>query len=137
MKTFWGLVVLLVGAEGNFFQLGKMIQEETGKSVLAYVWYGCYCGKGRTGQPLDATDSCCKTHNCCYGNLTTCKPKLNIYEYTRQDGVIICGTKSWCKKQICECDKALAICLRENLDTYNEGYTVYWNLKCGKEPLKC
>ncbi|KAM6434204.1 basic phospholipase A2 Tpu-G6D49-like [Liasis olivaceus] len=91
MKTFWGLVLLLVGAEGDLLELGTMLQEETGKSVLSYVFYGCYCGQGGTGQPLDATDRCCKTHDCCYGNLTACFPKVNPYIYTREDGVIICS----------------------------------------------
>ena len=30
------------------------------------VSYGNYCGKGGSGEALDAVDTCCKHHDACY-----------------------------------------------------------------------
>lgn len=44
---------------------------------------------------------------------------------------------TWCKEQICECDKAAAICLRDSLDTYNKEYQFYRDSNCKEGPKKC
>ncbi|XP_063173693.1 phospholipase A2 homolog 1-like [Candoia aspera] len=131
MKTFWGLMMLLVGVEGSLGELGKMIEEELGTfAILDYGDYGCYCGLGGEGRLQDSTDRCCFTHDHCYEYLTTCHPKLNTYKYTRVDRVIHCGEETWCEKQVCKCDRALVICFRENWDTYDEKLK-YYKLKPG------
>uniref|UniRef100_A0A670ZIP8 Phospholipase A2 group IIA n=1 Tax=Pseudonaja textilis TaxID=8673 RepID=A0A670ZIP8_PSETE len=118
-------------------EFGRMIKEETGKTAFpSYTTYGCYCGLGGKGQPRDATDQCCLTHDCCYENLTDCHTKTDPYQYSQRNGVIFCGG-TWCKQQICECDKAAAICLRDSLDTYNTEYQFYVDLNCKEGPKKC
>nr|C0HM79.1 RecName: Full=Basic phospholipase A2; Short=svPLA2 [Agkistrodon piscivorus leucostoma] len=91
----------------NLFQFEKLIKKS---GMLWYSAYGCYCGWGGQGRPKDATDRCCFVHDCCYGKVTGCNPK--------------CGGTNPCKKQICECDRAAAICFRDNLKTYDS--KTYW-----------
>ncbi|KAG5858194.1 snake venom acidic phospholipase A2 precursor [Bothrops jararaca] len=123
MRTLWIVAVLLVGVEGNLWQFGRMIQQETGKHPLFhYLSYGCYCGWGGGGQPKDATDRCCYVHDCCYGKVTGCDPKIDIYTYSKETGDIVCGGDDPCKKQICECDRVAAICFQDNKDTYDKKY---------------
>ena len=38
------------------FQFRKMISCATGRSFWAYLPYGCYCGLGGSGIPVDDTD---------------------------------------------------------------------------------
>lgn len=38
------------------FQFRKMISCATGRSFWAYLPYGCYCGLGGSGIPMDDTD---------------------------------------------------------------------------------
>nr|Q2YHJ2.1 RecName: Full=Basic phospholipase A2 Tbo-G6D49; Short=svPLA2; AltName: Full=Phosphatidylcholine 2-acylhydrolase; Flags: Precursor [Trimeresurus borneensis]AAR14173.1 G6D49 phospholipase A2 [Trimeresurus borneensis] len=138
MRTLWIMAVLLVGVEGSLLEFGRMIKEETGKNPLfSYISYGCYCGWGGQGQPKDATDRCCFVHDCCYGKLWSCSPKTDIYFYYRKNGAIVCARGTWCEKQICECDKAAAICFRENLGTYKDEYQSYGKSRCTEKSLKC
>nr|AHJ09554.1 phospholipase A2 [Ovophis makazayazaya] len=138
MRTLWIVAVLLMGVEGSLVEFGRMIKEETGKNPFpSYTFYGCYCGLGGQGRPRDTTDRCCLMHDCCYENLTGCKTKTDPYPYSRKNGVMVCGGGTWCEKQICECDKAAAICLRDNLDTYNKEYQFYGDFRCKEGPKKC
>ncbi|XP_060056926.1 group IID secretory phospholipase A2 isoform X2 [Erinaceus europaeus] len=53
------LVVLagVIPTQGGILNLNKMVRELTGKIPLFSYWtYGCHCGLGGRGQPLDATD---------------------------------------------------------------------------------
>lgn len=51
--------------------------------------------------------------------------------------VLLAGEDTWCKKQVCECDKAAAICLRDSLHTYNKEYQFYRDSNCKEGPKKC
>nr|P59071.1 RecName: Full=Basic phospholipase A2 VRV-PL-VIIIa; Short=svPLA2; AltName: Full=DPLA2; AltName: Full=P1; AltName: Full=Phosphatidylcholine 2-acylhydrolase; AltName: Full=Phospholipase A2 4; Short=PLA24 [Daboia russelii]1CL5_A Chain A, PROTEIN (PHOSPHOLIPASE A2) [Daboia russelii pulchella]1CL5_B Chain B, PROTEIN (PHOSPHOLIPASE A2) [Daboia russelii pulchella]1FB2_A Chain A, PHOSPHOLIPASE A2 [Daboia russelii pulchella]1FB2_B Chain B, PHOSPHOLIPASE A2 [Daboia russelii pulchella]1FV0_A Chain A, P len=121
----------------SLLEFGKMILEETGKlAIPSYSSYGCYCGWGGKGTPKDATDRCCFVHDCCYGNLPDCNPKSDRYKYKRVNGAIVCEKGTSCENRICECDKAAAICFRQNLNTYSKKYMLYPDFLC-KGELKC
>nr|Q6EER3.1 RecName: Full=Basic phospholipase A2 Sct-N6; Short=svPLA2; AltName: Full=Phosphatidylcholine 2-acylhydrolase; Flags: Precursor [Sistrurus tergeminus]AAR14163.1 N6b basic phospholipase A2 [Sistrurus tergeminus] len=138
MRTFWIVAVLLVGVEGNLLQFNKMIKIMTKKNAIpSYSSYGCYCGWGGRGRPKDATDRCCFVHDCCYEKLTDCSPKTDTYSYSLKSGVIICGGNDPCKKQICECDKAAAVCFGENLSTYKKRYMFYPDFLCTDPSETC
>ncbi|KAM5248683.1 group IID secretory phospholipase A2 [Ctenodactylus gundi] len=130
-----GLLVLagIVPAQGGILNLEKMIWKVTGKMPIKYWTYGCYCGIGGKGQPKDGTDWCCQKHDCCYAHLRThkCKTWMDHYKYTFYQGEIQCSVKgSWCKQQLCACDSAMALCLKDNLSTYQKKLQVYWRPSC-------
>nr|P0DPS4.1 RecName: Full=Basic phospholipase A2 Cc2-PLA2; Short=svPLA2; AltName: Full=Phosphatidylcholine 2-acylhydrolase [Cerastes cerastes] len=107
----------------NLYQFGKMINHMVGKSpIFSYGDYGCYCGWGGKGTPVDATDRCCFVHDCCYGRANGCDPKLSTYSYNFQNGNIVCGNKYGCLRHICECDRVAAICFGENVNTYDKKF---------------
>ncbi|XP_043859409.1 basic phospholipase A2 APC-D49-like [Dromiciops gliroides] len=119
---------------GNLIQL-KMIKKMTGKTIMNYINYGCYCGCGGQGLPLDATDWCCQSHDCCYSKIESkhCSPKLSLYKYSIRKGQIYCGGSNQCKRQSCQCDKEIALCLCKELYTYNSRYQWYKRSQC-KDP---
>ncbi|NXK42039.1 PA2GE phospholipase, partial [Piprites chloris] len=80
-------------ASCNVLQFGAIVKHKTGKSPLSYNGYGCYCGLGGSKKPLDATDNCCRAHNCCYKKLASshCSPKVVTYKYFLQRRQIMCG----------------------------------------------
>nr|AGC67020.1 myotoxic protein PLA2K49 [Bothrocophias andianus] len=137
MRALWIVAVLLVGVE-SLFELGKMILQETGKNPAKSLGaFYCYCGWGSQGQPKDAVDRCCYVHKCCYKKITGCNPKKDRYSYSWKDKTLVCGEDNSCLKELCECDKAVAICLRENLNTYNKKYRYFLKPLCKKADAAC
>nr|AHJ09593.1 phospholipase A2 [Trimeresurus cardamomensis] len=135
MRTLWIMAVLLLGVGGNVLQLRKMIKKMTGKEpALYYAKYGCNCGMAGRGKPVDGTDTCCSIHTCCYRKVNSCSTKWDSYAYSWNNGDIVCDKTHPCK-DVCECDKALATCFRDNLKTYKKTNIVSPN--CVKVPMPC
>uniref|UniRef100_A0A8D0EQZ4 Phospholipase A2 n=1 Tax=Strix occidentalis caurina TaxID=311401 RepID=A0A8D0EQZ4_STROC len=125
----WGLSP----AHGSLWNLNKMITKTTGKNALLhYSSYGCYCGWGGKGQPKDATDRCCQQHDTCYNNLQSyhCNAKIQGYHYGWRRGSPSCSKSSWCAQLSCECDRSLALCLKQNIWTYSKRYLFYPKHRC-------
>nr|XP_056720877.1 basic phospholipase A2 Ceg-N6-like [Euleptes europaea] len=138
-KTLSALVTLLlifgaVVTDGSLLNLNKMIKQVTGRNaIINYGAYGCHCGWGSKGKPLDDTDWCCHEHDCCYHRTERqgcCRPIITRYSYTHQFGDVSCGRGTSCQQQICECDREFALCLERNSWSYRRRYRFYWNLLC-------
>ena len=86
---------------------------------LNYVGYGCYCGTGGGGRPVDGIDNCCRQHDLCYGQVATRCNYLDYYlgEYSWKcvGGNAKCNQGSQnsdCYQQLCKCDEVFTTCLQ-------------------------
>ncbi|XP_008063049.1 group 10 secretory phospholipase A2-like [Carlito syrichta] len=108
------------------------------RSPIAYMSYGCYCGLGGHGQPLDAIDQCCQQHDCCYSRTEDagCMPKLQRYSWQCVNQSVVCGpAQSKCQELLCKCDQEIASCLART--TYNFKYLFYPKHLCEQDSPKC
>uniref|UniRef100_A0A8C5QMH2 Phospholipase A2 n=1 Tax=Leptobrachium leishanense TaxID=445787 RepID=A0A8C5QMH2_9ANUR len=101
IRTFHFLVV--VSNSRTLLQFQQIIKctIPRGKSFSQYNRYGCYCGLGGSGTPMDELDMCCKIHDNCYGKSNTvgrCKfildnPYTKKYSYSCTDNKVTCSMK--------------------------------------------
>ncbi|KAK3100433.1 hypothetical protein FSP39_019912 [Pinctada imbricata] len=129
----------------DLFQLEEVIYDGTVLNALTYLnGYGCYCGWGGSGAPVDGIDACCMAHDNCYGNVTAksnnqCTPKWMHYVFSMKKNqagpvhnIVECLDKKnhkfpstpdfqnpyYCHYQICLCDKGLAECVEKHRNIY-------------------
>ncbi|XP_059886989.1 group 10 secretory phospholipase A2-like [Delphinus delphis] len=108
------------------------------RTAMAYMNYGCYCGLGGHGQPRDAIDWCCHSHDCCYkrAEVAGCSPKMERYSWQCVNQHILCGpVEDKCQELMCKCDQEIAYCLAKT--EYNLKYLLYPRFLCGKDSPKC
>ncbi|XP_069431184.1 putative inactive group IIC secretory phospholipase A2 isoform X1 [Ovis canadensis] len=96
MKVFGVIVVfascLMAPMHSSFWQFQRMVKHITGRSAFfSYYGYGCYCGLGGKGTPVDNTDRCCLAHDCCYERAKHlgCQPVLNGYQFRVVNGTVV------------------------------------------------
>ncbi|XP_073937247.1 putative inactive group IIC secretory phospholipase A2 isoform X1 [Castor canadensis] len=96
MKVISILIVficLTIPTFSSFWQFQRMVKHITGRSAFfSYYGYGCYCGLGGKGIPVDDTDRCCRAHDCCYKKLKEigCQPVLNSYPFHIVNSTVVC-----------------------------------------------
>uniref|UniRef100_A0A8C2UAR7 Phospholipase A2 n=1 Tax=Coturnix japonica TaxID=93934 RepID=A0A8C2UAR7_COTJA len=120
-----------------------MIRVTTGKSALLTYIPGksCCCGAVCSSLSPYIWGCCCHAHDCCYRRLreSGCSPLITPYQFDVTNGNITCGEwqGSWCKREICLCDKAVASCFASALPSYNVFYRFYFKLRCKGSKLQC
>uniref|UniRef100_A0A673CJC0 Phospholipase A2 n=1 Tax=Sphaeramia orbicularis TaxID=375764 RepID=A0A673CJC0_9TELE len=91
-----------------------------------YNNYGCWCGFGGTGTPVDEVDMCCKVHDKCYEKARKTPgctaiadlPYVLVYDHTCSGQEVTCSaTNNKCQAAVCECDRVAAHCFAQT--TYN------------------
>ncbi|XP_047237782.1 phospholipase A2-like isoform X1 [Girardinichthys multiradiatus] len=102
------------------WQFGKMIScAQPGVNPLAYNEYGCWCGLGGSGTPVDDVDRCCEVHDKCYQNsrkLPGCDgvldlPYVLVYSFSCSNKEVHCSAaNNKCQAAVCECDREAAHC---------------------------
>ncbi|XP_013093193.2 basic phospholipase A2 caudoxin-like [Biomphalaria glabrata] len=112
------------------------MEQTLNSSCLAYLGYGCFCGPGGHGTPVDDVDRCCQTHDACYGQD---KCKKSWYDYFVHysvkcpEGSCQCTDSpvtSPCAHTACECDRVFAECLRATKHLVNQTHKSYDKKKC-------
>uniref|UniRef100_A0A4W3H1G7 Phospholipase A2 n=1 Tax=Callorhinchus milii TaxID=7868 RepID=A0A4W3H1G7_CALMI len=137
-KTSHKQLLIITGANANanvgpraLWQFGEMIKCALPESspILDFNDYGCFCGVGGSGNPVDELDSCCQTHDLCYNAAKThpeCTditdhPYVALYDFTCSGTSITCSsTNNGCKMSVCNCDREASMCFAEA--PYNEEY---------------
>uniref|UniRef100_A0A7E4V0A7 Phospholipase A2 n=1 Tax=Panagrellus redivivus TaxID=6233 RepID=A0A7E4V0A7_PANRE len=128
------LPVLLIFAPDNvnaanprklkaLWNLERMSECKLGYTALDYDNYGCWCGPGGSGTPVDEIDHCCMLHDQCYDSAVDRKicfdtPFEYVEDYTWSCVVgnnslkepTCAEPQSDCKLNLCWCDRAVVDC---------------------------
>ncbi|XP_005811202.1 phospholipase A2-like [Xiphophorus maculatus] len=112
------------------WHFGEMIScAQPGVNPLDYNEYGCYCGLGGSGTPVDDVDRCCQVHDSCYSNsmkIPECEGILDLpyvisYNFSCSNKQVTCSaTNDKCQATVCECDRVAAHCFARY--KYNPDY---------------
>ncbi|KAI4078940.1 phospholipase A2 group IIC [Homo sapiens] len=137
--------VVAAPTHSSFWQFQRRVKHITGRSAFfSYYGYGCYCGLGDKGIPVDDTDS--PSSPSPYEKLKefSCQPVLNSYQFHIVNGAVVCGctlgpgASCHCRLKACECDKQSVHCFKESLPTYEKNFKQFSSQpRCGRHKPWC
>ncbi|XP_068707036.1 basic phospholipase A2 taipoxin alpha chain-like [Montipora foliosa] len=122
------------GRVTSILDFGALILCKTERNPLTFNGYGCYCGFGGQGTPVDGLDRCCQVHDNCYGqlqrNFSTLPYAIYFTPYAINHLTCTCSTRQLTEFQrgLCRCDEQAAACFNRNY--YNSRYSGYDKSKC-------
>ncbi|XP_027133308.1 phospholipase A2 [Larimichthys crocea] len=106
------------------WQFGTMIQcAQPGVNPFLYNNYGCWCGFGGKGTPLDDLDRCCEVHDRCYRasrlapgcTAVADLPYVLVYDFSCSNEQVTCSaSNNKCQAAVCECDRVAAHCFAQH-----------------------
>ncbi|VDO92346.1 unnamed protein product [Soboliphyme baturini] len=105
-------MLALVRSKRWLKDFGDVIKCVTGLSPWKYNGYGCWCGKGGHGTPVDGIDTCCQKHDRCYEALNS-KFKCLIYFQPYRWACHNQTSQNMCRAGLCLCDTAAARCFNQ------------------------
>ncbi|CAL1529356.1 unnamed protein product [Lymnaea stagnalis] len=96
----------------DLLNLATIINAYTGRGALDYNDYGCYCGFGGSGTPVDAVDRCCQAHDACYSATSCLIPHLASAKEECHGNTCTCLDPTYtCAYEACHCDVVFGQCL--------------------------
>ncbi|XP_073457648.1 phospholipase A2-like [Aquarana catesbeiana] len=121
---------MLAQTYGGVIQFGLMIDKVVRRPpIFSYAFYGCHCGAGGSGWPVDNIDWCCHIHDCCFDSISSrrCYPHWVLYRYDYIDGDITCldNQLDGCARRACECDREAVLCFKRHNATYSPSNNFY------------
>lgn len=144
LLTFLGTyLVMVVGTQAGILQFGLMVNCLTKRlPFTSYAFYGCHCGIGGSGWPVDEIDWCCRIHDCCYDLLLGkgCSPLFQNYDASCINETITCDDEDLegCANRSCECDRAASYCFQQFNDRYSVMHNKnYYRENCSGAPPPC
>lgn len=88
LRSIFVYLLFIYTVHAGLNQLCKLIDFYDKLNVtaecLTYDDYGCWCGPGGSGKPVDKTDSCCYAHDKCYDVIIAskrCSPYFKQYQH--------------------------------------------------------
>ena len=123
------LIFLFAIVDSNYFQFGNMLRcFHQNMQPMDYADYGCYCGPGGQGRPVDDTDWCWAMHDKCWEEVyedPECTgftgPHLITYNWGCSSTKIHCYDGPYtCDRKTCECDRIATECFAKTRPTYDE-----------------
>ncbi|KAH9490425.1 hypothetical protein Btru_034847 [Bulinus truncatus] len=98
----------------DIMDLCNVVTTYTRWNCLNLLGYGCYCGLGGKGKPLDGIDRCCQVHDGCYEEKGVgCNTYFVDNKFECRDNRCECkdSPTSGCAYDICRCDVQFGECL--------------------------
>ncbi|VDP29125.1 unnamed protein product [Soboliphyme baturini] len=110
----------LCGKRNSLWNFGCMVYCTTKLDAFTHFNnYGCYCGFGGSGKPVDGMDECCMHHDQCYdaarangycGKLALYTTSYKWTCFNRTTPICNVHQINKCSEELCKCDRQASLC---------------------------
>ncbi|GMR38020.1 hypothetical protein PMAYCL1PPCAC_08215 [Pristionchus mayeri] len=109
----------------SLWNLERVTECVLGYSAIHYNDYGCWCGPGGSGTPVDGIDDCCMKHDKCYDAAVDSKLCFDTaieyvdpynWDCIKDNKTAVCTdaiNPPSCQSALCACDVAVANCWKQ------------------------